>query len=493
MAKDKNSYNSIVKSIGLFGGVKFFDIVIGVLKNKLVAVLIGPTGMGIVGILTSNIQMISSLTGFGLETSSVRDVAKTYENGNIEETRRVITVLKKLVVGTGLLGVILTFCFASYLSQISFGSNDYTWAFRVLSITLLFTQLKIGQTVIMQGTFHYKYMARSNMLGAFLSLILSVPLYYLYGVNAIVPVIVVTIVSALFASWFYSRKIIIPKIKLHYRDVLSQGKVMLTLGIAIAVTGFLSIGITYLQRIFIANIGTLADVGMYTAGITIATQYVNVILSAMGSDYAPRLASIAHDNVSFIIAVNKQAKMLITLVVPLIVPLIVFVRHFTILLYSERFVEVSVMIEWMMLGMFFRAISWTMSYTIIAKGKANTFFWNETLTQVYSLLFSILGYYWGRFEGIGIGFCLTYVCYTIQMFIVCKSMYGLRYSTKVLYSILSYLLSIVTFFILMRILGYGLYRYVVGSFFIFVVFYISFVELNRMISIKDIFNKFIHR
>ena len=47
---------------------------------------------------------------------------------------------------------------------------------------------------------------------------------------------------------------------------------------------------------FLEHLGTLETVGLYTAGYAIATQYIDVILQAMGTDYTPRLSSVA-DNV----------------------------------------------------------------------------------------------------------------------------------------------------------------------------------------------------
>ena len=85
MAEDRNSYKNITKAIGLFGGVQVFNILAGIIKNKIVAVLLGPVGMGISGILISTTSMISSATGLGLHTSAVRDVAKAYSSKDEKE------------------------------------------------------------------------------------------------------------------------------------------------------------------------------------------------------------------------------------------------------------------------------------------------------------------------------------------------------------------------------------------------------------------------
>lgn len=60
---DKKSYQQILKTTSLFGGVQFFSILIAVIRTKLIAVFIGPSGMGIIALLNSTLGIISSISG----------------------------------------------------------------------------------------------------------------------------------------------------------------------------------------------------------------------------------------------------------------------------------------------------------------------------------------------------------------------------------------------------------------------------------------------
>lgn len=128
---------------------------------------------------------------------------------------------------------------------------------------------------------------------------------------------------------------------------------MLLLGLALTSTGIMDNGKIYLLRLVIAHFGDLADVGLYTAGVAVANQYIGMVLMSMASDYSPRLAAVSDDNVTFIDAINKQMKLLVTLVTPLIIFFILFIKPITILLYSTKFIPITGMLEWMMLGMTF--------------------------------------------------------------------------------------------------------------------------------------------
>lgn len=490
MTDDRNSYRSITKAIGLFGGTKAFQIIISIIKNKFVAVLLGPVGMGIAGMITSTTGFISALTGFGLHTSAVRDIVQAYSSGDNKRISRVVSILRKLVIFTGLIGTVVTFLFARSLSVWSFGNYDYTFAFRLVSVILFIDQLCIGQTVLLQGTFHYRMMAKSSLLGSVIGLFISVPLYYVFGMKAIVPVIIVSSFTNMMLSWYYSHKIAIPTLKISLKEAFTGGKVMLVLGFAIALKGVINTGSTYLLRLFISNFGNIADVGLYTAGIAIATSYIDVVLSSMGSDYSPRLSSIANDNKLFSDVINRQMILLTAFIAPLIIFFIVFVRQFTILLYSVKFLAIIGMIEWMMVGMFFRAISWCLSYSCIAKGDSKLFFLNELGATIYTLALTVTGYKLYSFSGMGIAFCVTYIMYFIQMFFVCSKRYDFSLSMKFFKMSIPLIGISFIFFFLGKLELSSFYHYLIGIIGILIVTCISYRQLDKLLDLKSIIKAF---
>lgn len=487
MTTERNSYSNIFKAIGLFGGVKVFQILIGIIKNKIVAVLLGPFGMGINGLITSNTHLIKSFTEFGLQTSSVRDIAKATESRDEDRIGLVAAVLRRLIWITGLLGTAITFLLAEKLSIWSFGNTDYTLAFRIVSISLLFDQFYTGQTALMQGTFHYRYIASSSLWGSIIGLIVSVPLYYIWGVKAIVPVIVLSAVTAFLLTWYYSNKINIKKIKVTWKEVWTIGNVMIVLGLAVALSGILRTGKTYITRVFISSTGSLDDVGLYTAAITIATQYINVILSAMASDYSPRLAAISDNRELFVDVMNKQSKLMLTIMLPVILLFIVFIKEFTFLLYSEKFIPITGMIEWMMLGMFFRVISFCLSFAFVAKGESKLFFWNEFASTVYSLLLFLVGYKVARFDGVGIAFFISYAIYSIQVFVICRRKYGFRYTKDNFKSLVLQMVFVFLVFAVLKVFKYSLMRYVLGSIALILSLLYTYKKLDEMIPLKKSF------
>lgn len=73
---NQSSYRSIFKATSLFGGVQVYQILIQIIKSKFIAILLGPAGIGIIGLYQSGLQFVQQLTNMGLAQSAVRDVSE---------------------------------------------------------------------------------------------------------------------------------------------------------------------------------------------------------------------------------------------------------------------------------------------------------------------------------------------------------------------------------------------------------------------------------
>lgn len=489
---DKNSYKESLKATSLFGGVQVYNILIGIIRSKFVAVLLGPLGMGINGLLISATDLIMSLTNLGLGTSAVRDIAEANATQDAGKIALVIRVFRRLVWLTGLLGAVICLLFSPYLSYVTFGNYEYTIAFVILSSSVLFKQLATGQTALLQGMRKYSDMAKANVTGNTIGLFLTVPLYYLWGLDAIVPVLVITSVISFLLSYYYSNKVKIEKVEITSRSIKKEGRGMLKMGFFISLQGLLSVGASYLVRIFISNKGGLDDVGLFTAGFAIINTYVGLIFTAMGTDYYPRLSAVNSGSEEFNKTINQQAEISLLLLAPIIAGFIIFIKPVVTILYSSKFLPVEGLIYWAILGIFFKAASWTIAYSFLAKGDTTAFFWSELAAIIYTTTFNILGYmYWGL-TGLGISFLIGYVVYLMQVWIIAGKRYHIFFQ-KEIYKVFGIQFLFSALCIVLVLLAPMTVRYILGSLFIVFSFYYSYQELNKRIDISGLIKKKIRR
>lgn len=491
--KNRNSYGGIFKAIALFGGVKLINILISILRSKAIAILIGPTGMGISNLLKSTTDTVNRITGCGLHTSAVRDVAKAYHEQDQNRINVTITTVRGLVWATGLLGAFLVLAFAGSLSQFAFGNREYTAAFRILSIMLVFLQINIGQIALMQGTFHYKDMAKANLIGHVLSLVLTLPLYYFFREKGIVPALLIASLITLILSTIYSKKIHYKKVKLSIKEYWKNGKDMLTVGFVIALGGLISNASSYLMNVIISRVQSVEAVGLYSAATTIANSYVFLILSAMTTDYVPRLSAINGNNEEQVKTINKQMEMVVLLLTPLVVTFIVFAKEAIWILYSPKFYAVTHMLEFLMFGMLFRAISWCLSYAFIARGDSKIFLTNEIIIFFISLSCKFVGFYYFGFTGIGVSIIVVYLVYTAIMAIVAKKRFGFSFDNGFIKLTLT---STAICFVALMVSYFGKihwWKYAIGVVMLFVAVYYSYLELDQRMNIKAAFSKLIKK
>lgn len=430
MEENQSAYRSIVKATSLFGGVQIFNIIISIARSKIIAVLLGPSGMGIVGLLTATIGFVSSLTNFGLGISAIRDISAANESENQNKINKVVTVLRRLLWITGLLGAVFTFFTAHWLSQLTFGNKEYTFAFMWLSCSILFVQLTTGQNVLLQGMRKLKYLAKANMFGSIIGLIISTPLYYYFRADGVVPSIILTSLFLLAITWFFSSKIKIERTEVTLKETISEGKEMLKMGLMLSLSGLMSTGSSYIVRVFISNSGSLEDVGLYNAGFAIIGTYVGLVFTAMSTDYYPRLCGLSNDNKKANLLINQQAEIAVLILAPILTVFIIFINWAVILLYSTEFIAVNGLIKWAALGMYFKAASFSIGYVLLAKGASKTFFWSELLASFYLLLFNILGYKYYGLTGMGFSFLIGYIFVLVQVYFIAKYKYEFYFSLK---------------------------------------------------------------
>ncbi len=489
MTEEQSSYRQIMKATSFFGGVQVFNIIITIIRTKFVAMLLGPLGVGINGLLTSTTGFIAGLTGFGLGTSAIKNVAAAYGTGDQERVAIVIAVFRRLIWITGLLGMILTIILSPWLSQITFGNRDYTLAFILVSITLLLNQISSGQGVLLRGMRQIKFMAQAGIIGSVLGLITTVPIYYLYGLDGIVPAIIITSLTTLLLTWYFASKLKVKAAPVTMKQTFSEGKGMMQMGFMISLSGLITLGASNIVRIFISNTGGIEQVGLYNAGFAIINTYVGLVFTAMSTDYYPRLSAVAHDNKQCKDVINQQAEVALLILGPIIAAFIIFIHWVIILLYSNKFIAIDEMINYAALGTLFKAASWSIAFIFLAKSSSKLFFWNELITNIYLLGFNILGYHLGGLTGLGISFLATYVIYLIQVFLVSKFMFEFNFNSAFLKIFLFQLLCSVIAFMLIKFVG-GTLVYLFGSVVIIISAVFSYYELDKRIGLREILSIF---
>ena len=481
--KDTARYRSIFKATSLFGGLQVYQILISIIKSKFAAVLLGPAGVGIIGLYHSATQLIQSLSAMGLASSAVRDVSEANGTGDQGKINRVVTVLRRLVWLTGLFGMLIVLCLAPALSKTTFGNYDYVIPFMFLSVTLLLDQICSGQRVVLQGMRRLKHLAKASAYGQTLSLIVTIPIYYVWGVKGIVPTLILSSTSTLFFTWWFSKKIKIDKVPLTTKQTFKEGSVMLKMGWAMSLSSIMAYLSSYVLRGFIRMQGGTETVGLYTAGFAILTTYVGMVFTAIGTDFYPRLAAVNKDQQKANEVINQQGEIASLILGPMLLVCVVFMPIIVRILYSEKFLDANNFIHLAVPGMMFKLGSWLIAYQYIAKADMKLFIINEIAGATYGFIFNLLGFYFWGLTGLGISFTVSYFIYMIQVILFTRSYYKFRFTASFLNLFIIQCILVVLCLAIKKLTGETWLGYGLGSIVIAIVAIWSLFMLNKKINL----------
>ena len=488
--EQENTYKKILKTTSLFGSIQLFGLFISIVRSKVLAVLIGPAGYGIFGILNTTVEMAKGLTGFSIETSGVKNISEAQLSENPSDVNKTSSLIIKIALLTGLIGVLLTALFSKYLSYLAFKNDDGILLIILVSFSILFKQITSAQSAIFQGLSKLKFLAKVNFYTNLFSLLITLPLYFFFRVNAIVPAIVLSSITGVVVSVFFYKKLNIPRYKLSLKDTLKEGKSILYFGGLLSLTAFLPGLVNYSIQIFINKYGGLTEVGIFNITLVIVNTYLGVVFTAMSTEYYPRLVSLKKDRHKETEAVNSQAVLSMLIIVPVVVFFLGFASLIVKLFFSEKFLNSLPMLSWAIIGVFFKAVSFSMGYIIIARADSKVFTKTAILFNLLYLSLCLAGYHLMGLKGIGIAMACYFLLHLICIYFLIRIRYSIYLSHEFYRIFISGLFFCALAAVFYHVLNEGFLKITLFTFLFIISAILAVFEINKKIGLKSILSGF---
>ncbi|NUN84671.1 oligosaccharide flippase family protein, partial [Odoribacter splanchnicus] len=396
-----------MKSFSIVGSAQIVNIVIGILRTKLFAVFLGPTGVGLLGLFQSIVDIIKNVTGLGLNVSAVKFVAEANAEKDNELVSAIIAILKKWGIITGLAGTIITISLNAPLSEFTFGNSLYRFPIIALSTTLFFTSVAQMYLGILQGLREMKHFVLASVWGYLLGFLITIPMVYFGGQNSVVYVIIINSVTLFLSTNYYFRKIKYRYIKNSFSEVLRKGKKIVQLGSYMTFTTIVATLTLYIIRQYILTHDSMEGVGIFQASWSLAIIYIGIILNAMGADYYPRLAMISDNDSRLNILTNEQTMVTLLIGSPVVILMLLFMPVSVRILYSESFLEGLSIFQWMIIGVFSKLLTQPLGYVLLVKEKGIKYIVSSSSWYVGYILCVIFTWKLWGIETLGISFLLV--------------------------------------------------------------------------------------
>lgn len=480
--KEQSSYKGILKSTFLFSFVKVFQILTGIIKNKIVAVLLGAEGVGIIGILSNSISLLQTGADLGVSQSAVRDISEANGCNDKIKFSRIISLTNKVIQFTCLFGLLITIILSPLLSKWTFGDKSYTVAYIFLALAVALNILTEGQLAILKGMRQLRALAKASMIGSFVGLITAVPLYFLFGKAGIVPSLIITAFSGIFFSNYFVRKIKFDSTKLTLKEIFLEASPMVKMGIALMFVGFLGLLFDLIIASYIRSHGGLEVVGYYRAGTTIIASYFGIVLTAMTTDYYPRISAVHTDNIKLQDELNKQSEVGLIMIFPIAV-LFVFLSPLLIqLLYSKEFINTIAYTDYAILGIILVLLSNNLGMMLLAKQAAKIFTVYSISHRIVFLPIYIISYNLYGLMGLGISYVMNASVQLLAYSLINKNRYNIRLKKRLNKQLLIVIL-IVTITIFLRNIENALLKYILGLCMLLFSCIYSYKKINSVMNI----------
>ena len=430
--KSKSTYDHVIKYTGLFGGVQGLGLLASIVRNKLVAEILGPAGLGLISLYNTAATLVSNSTNFGISFSAVRHISELYEQGDADALQRFIQVVRAWSIGVALLGMLVCGLFSPLLSASYFDDMSHWYSFVWLSPVVGLLALTGGELAILKGTRCLRRVALQSLINSLGALLISVPLYYFWGEKAIIASLVLVGLCTFVTTFYFSMRSYPISFRCGMKYSFVEGKKMISLGVAFILAGILGSGVEFLIRAYMVQTGSEADVGMYSAGYLLTVTYASIIFTAMETDFFPRLSAVNNDIQQSNQLINRQIEASVLLVSPMLVALWVAFPILLSLFYNEEFMPVIGMAQCAIFGLYMRSVALPISYLSLAKGRSRVYLFTEAVYDVAAVSLIVCGYSMDGLRGAGAALSLAAAFDLLLVWITAHKLYGFSLHGKAL-------------------------------------------------------------
>ena len=351
----------------------------GMVSTKVVAAVIGPSGIALIGQLNNFSTIVLNIATGGIANGVTKYVAEN--SGEEDKINKFIhTALWLTIVLSIFCGLVMAIG-ANYFSILILKSYEYAIVFLLFGITILFYALNMLLLAIVNGQKNFNLFIRINLINSVVGLSFSVMLSLWFGViGAMVSVVsyqslvfIITLFLLRNAIWL---KWTLFKGRFDFKNL----KLLSNYSLMVLVSAFIIPVSQLLVRSYLAKKVSVSDAGLWEGINRISGINLTIILPSFSVYYLPRLSELKTDH-----EIRDEIWYVYKLLIPflIITSLGIFIfRHFIIsTLYTNDFLPMEDLFAPQLIGDVIKMCGWILGYILVVK----------TMTKVY-IIMEILNY-----------------------------------------------------------------------------------------------------
>lgn len=415
----------IIKVFSLNAMSTLVRMVAGMISVKVVAVIIGPAGIALLGQLNNFNSIILGLANGGISQGVTKYVAE-YKNDSQTIKLYVSNALKVVLSCTCLVALVLIFG-CHWLSKLILLSDEYYYVFIVFGFTIILYTLNGLLLAILNGYKRFRKYVIVNISGTILGLIYSVSLVTLFGLKGAL-INAVTFQSVMFfVTLWMCRKELWCKLD-YFSEKIQTDIIKKYFGYSLmTLTSLMLLPVSQmLLRGYVISEISPSDAGIWEGMNHISSMYLSVITTSFTIYYLPRLSEITDNN-----GLRKEILRCYKVLVPMLIMIsltIFLLRHFILwFLFSPEFYSMEKLFVWQLAGDFFKISSWLLAYVMVAKARSKMYIATEVCFTFSYIVLCFLFLQQNGIVGLVQGYLCTYIVYLLVMLFLFRNIVFSKY------------------------------------------------------------------
>lgn len=375
MSAAQGSYRQLLRASFVVGGATVLTILIGLVRGKAVALLLGPAGLGLIALYQSLIGFGTSVAGMGLRTAGTRQMAEAMGQDDAAQVASVRRALLWATIVLAWLGAATFWLARDQLALRLLGDPARARDVGLLGIGVALGVVGGSQTALLTGLRRIGDTTRIGVWSALLSAVAGCAVLALFGESGVIAFVLAAPLFTFLLGYARIRRLDLPRpMALPLPQLAGQWRALAALGLPFMLTAMAQSGSEFFVRAVIQDRLGPAALGQFFAAWTISSTYVALVLSGVGVDYYPRLTAIIADPVAARQLVNQQIEVIMLLAAPVLLAVIGLAPFVLALLYSRAFGEAASVLRWQALGDVAMVVIWPLDYLLLARGRGLAYF-----------------------------------------------------------------------------------------------------------------------
>lgn len=384
----------------------------GLVTTKYVAVMIGPSGMALVGQFSNVTVMLSLFATAACATGVVKYVAQ-YDD--VAQKQKVIANALLLVAACSVVVSLVCLLFSGMLSQRVFNENGYRVVFVVYGLLVFFPSFNAIISSVLNGLKKIRLMSLIAIGTSVINLTCVLLAARFFGIKGI---LLANLVGGVFSFVAYlmlfRRSNMFPD---HIRPAdwdTTVVKALVGYSVMALTTGLVVPTIQLIIRTkLLYNLGS-HNAGIWQANTRLSDYYLQFFNTVLGIYYLPRLSELKEKS-----ELRHEVLLGFKRIMPAVIvvtSLIWIFRQWTIdILLTKQFTGMLTLLKWQLIGDVVRIASWLLGYLMVARAMKKLFVATEIIFSTTYVLLTILFVNQFGLVGSVYAFCLNYVIYFVTL------------------------------------------------------------------------------